>query len=84
MARESNGGSRIGNLLVFASGIVVGLLVATKPGRDLRAQIGELFQQGRERSERLLRRGKEQVEDAKERMSGEGGKEPFYETGKYS
>ncbi len=84
MSTESKGGTGIGSLLVFLSGIGVGLLIATKPGKETREQIVDWLNEGKSKSKDLLRRGREQVENAKDRMTSEGGKEPFYESGKYT
>lgn len=84
METESKGGSAIASLLLFVGGIGVGLLIANKPGKETREQLVDWLKQGKSKGRDLIRKGREQVENAKERMTSEGGKEPFYESGKYT
>ena len=82
--KQSNvGGSIVATLVGFACGVGVGLLFAKKPGSETRQDIADLINKGRRKGERLLQQGREKVSSVKERIS-EGGKEPFYESGKYT
>ncbi len=84
MYSEQKSGGGIGSLFAFLAGVGVGLLVATKPGKDTREQLIDWFKQGKSKSQDYIRRGREKVEDVAGRMTSEGGKEPFYESGKYT
>lgn len=83
--RESNvGGSIVATLVGFACGVGVGLLFAKKPGSETRQDIADLINKGRRKGERLLQQGRERLSGAAEGIASEGGKEPFYESGKYT
>ena len=82
--RESRDGSGIGTFVGFLVGVGVGMLFAARPGSETRRQIADLIQRGRKKGEELIGAGSEQLEDAKESVVSEGGKEPFYESGKYT
>ena len=81
---ESKSGSGIGTIVGFLAGVGVGLLFATKPGKETRQSIMDLINRGRKKGEDLVDQGRERVENATEKMVSEGGKEPFYESGKYT
>jgi gas vesicle protein len=83
MVQSESKGSGIGGVVGFLVGVGVGLLMANKPGSETRRDIVDLFNKGRRKSEELIGQGKERLEDVKSGMSSEGGKEPFYESGKY-
>ena len=57
-----------------AIGTIVGFLTGVG--------VGVLFATKSSRED-LVREGCDQLEDAEEKMVSEGGKEPFYESGKY-
>ncbi len=82
MIQSENKGTGIGAFVGFLAGVGVGLLFAPKPGNETRRQVGNLLIKGRRKGEELL--GRDQTETAKEKMVSEGGKEPFYESGKYT
>lgn len=84
MESESKTGSIVGTLIGFACGVGVGLLFARKPGQELREDVVDLINKGRRKSERLVEQGREKISSAKERITSETGKEPFYESGKYT
>lgn len=93
MQRESSGASAVNTVLVFLSGIAIGMLFAKQSGSDTREQISDMLAKGRKRGEELLGRaglggteeadttdrGHEQVERATE-----GDEESHYESGKYT
>ncbi len=81
---RGGGGAGIGAFVGFLAGVGVGLLYAWQTGAETREQLADLFRKGRERGEGLARQTREQVENAKDAMTSEGGKEPFYESGKYT
>lgn len=81
---ESNAGSIIGALIGFACGVGIGLLFAPKPGTELRQDVADLVNKGRRKGRRLVEQGSETISSVKERVTSEGGKEPFYESGKYT
>ncbi len=78
------GGAGFGGVFLFLSGVACGLLIATKTGKETRAQLSEFLNRGREKGQELLGKGKDELSRQKEAMTSEGGKEPFYESGKYT
>lgn len=84
MKQSENGSGVMGTVVGFLCGVGVGLLFATKTGKETRQQISEMINKGRKSGEDLLKQGRETIEGAKETMTSEGGKEPFYESGKYT
>lgn len=83
MQRESSGGSAFNTVLVFLSGVAVGLLFAPKAGSETREDLQDLISKGREKGEELISRGQDALQRGKERLQEEGGKE-FYQPGKYT
>lgn len=93
MQRESSGGGAVSTVLVFLSGIAIGMLCAKQSGSETREKLSDLLSKGRKRGEELLGRaglggtqeadttdrGHEQVERATE-----GDEESHYESGKYT
>lgn len=85
MAQQtSKTGMGVGTVLGFLAGVGVGLLFATRTGEETREKLAGMFHGWRERGEELGREAEEKLETAKETMTSEGGKEPFYESGKYT
>ena len=82
ITQSEKSSSGVGTLVWFLTGVGVGLLFAAKPGRETRQQLADYFNKSGAKD--LLRKGQEGIETAKDRMSSEGGKEPFYESGKYT
>jgi len=78
---QSKGGGGLGTVVGFIAGVGVGLLFA-KP--ETREWLTDLLRMGRERGGKLAEKAGEELEQAKETMTSEGGKEPFYESGKYT
>ena len=82
--RQSESRSGIGSFVGFLIGVGVGVLFATKPGSETRRQLSDLINKSKQKGGELLKRGGEQIERSKEAMASEGGKEPYFESGKYT
>lgn len=84
-SESKSGGSGVGTIVGFLVGVGVGLLFATRPGSETRQQIADLFKKGREKGEDLISQGREKISDTMQSgAQQQGGKEPFYESGKYT
>lgn len=83
MQREK-GGSFVNTVLVFMTGVACGLLFAKQSGEQTREQLSELLSRGKEKGQELIGKGKEKLEQEKQKEGAEGAKEPFYESGKYT
>ncbi len=83
-SQRESGGSFVNTVLVFMTGVACGLLFAKQSGEETREQLSELLEKGRQKGQELLSKGSEKVQQQKEKMTSEGGKEPFYESGKYT
>jgi gas vesicle protein len=85
MARQTESASSfVGTLLVFATGVACGLLFAKQTGEETREQLADLINKGKQKGQELMAKGSDELQRQKEKMSSEGGKEPFYESGKYT
>ena len=84
MAQQHTKSGGIGTVVTFLAGVGVGLLFATRTGAETRERLAELIRKGRQRGEDLAGEAGEELEKAEETMTSEGGKEPFYESGKYT
>ena len=81
---ESNaGGIILAGVVGVICGAVAGLLLAPKSGSETREDIADLINKGRRKGEELVEQGREKFSEAKSRVL-QGGKEPFYESGKYT
>lgn len=81
---ESNaGGVILGAVVGLICGAAVGLLFAPKAGSETREDIADLINKGRRKGEELVEQGRDKFNEAKSRVM-QGGKEPFYESGKYT
>jgi hypothetical protein len=69
--QENTKGFGFGGILTFVSGVVVGLLFASKPGSETRQQIADLVNRGK--GKEALRRGQETMQRAREAITGESG-----------
>lgn len=86
MQRESSGGSAFNTVLVFLSGVAIGLLLAPKSGSETREDLQDLINKGREKGEEMLGKVRDTTEAGAEQVerAAEGSKESFYQSGKYT